>query len=86
MQYDDTEFTLATCVLHDAAKLGCDHRDTINNTEIRLKTSHTVPASKFVVEYVIEGSSAFDEASRISKTMVAKLTAHVAENVFELFM
>ena len=36
-QYDDVDFALTKCVFQDAAEHGCDHDNTINKIEIRLK-------------------------------------------------
>ena len=51
-QYDDVEYTLATCILRGATEHGCDHHDAVNRTENT--TPHDIPVSKFNVERTIE--------------------------------
>ena len=55
--------------------------------QIFLKTrSHAMPASRFVVERIIEGSSVCEVFSRITEAMVEELTVYVAANIIELFV
>ena len=82
-QYD-VESSLATCVLHDAAKHGDEHHDAVKRIGILLKTQgHAIISSKCVVEHSIEGC---DASSRIDKAMVANLRIHAAANIIKLFV
>ena len=86
-QYNDVKSTLATYVLCDCAKKGCDHHNAINRIEIRLITRcHATPASRIAVELTIEGAAVSDAASRVAETMVVDLTVHVSTSTFKLFM
>ena len=85
-QYVNVKCTLAACVLHYATKQRCKHRDTINKIEIRLKTRyHGIPVSKFVVEHIIDGASVCDVASRVTETIITKLTIYAIPSIVELF-
>ena len=51
MTMSNAEFMLATEVLHNAAKRGCDYYDVVNKIENCVKTRHhAIPASKFITE------------------------------------
>ena len=86
-QYNDIECTLATCVLHNATKLGRNHHDATNRIKIQLKTRHhAFLASRFVIELVIEVTAVWDVTLRVAEAMVAESTLHATGNVIELFM
>ena len=86
-QYDDVECTLATCLLHDVTKRGCDHHDAVKKFEIRLKTRlYAITPSRFFVEHTIEDAPLCDAASRETEAIVAELTVHTARKVIELLV
>ena len=84
-QYEAVECTLATCVHNDTSKHECNHHDAVNIIDLRLRTRrHAIPASRFVLEYTIEGAPVCDVASKGTKAVVSELTVHAVANVMEL--
>ena len=82
-QYNDAECPLATCVLHDSAKFGCNHHDTRNGFQIRLKALlHAIPAFSFVVKHAIETIPDSDVVSEIAKAMVTELIVYAVEYIW----
>ena len=79
----DSEYTLATRVLHGATKREWDDHDDSNTIEICLKTlRHFIPESKIIVEH----TTVCDVASSVAEVMAAELTVHIATNVVKLFV
>ena len=87
--YNNTECTVASCILHDMAKHGYNHYYAVNWIKLRLKVEcyAIIPASRFAIKDTTEGAPACDVASGAIKTKtVIELTVYVAANIVELFM
>ena len=77
---------MSMCVLHNAAKYGCDHQGAIIRIKIRLKGRlHPVSSSRFVVEHTNEGAPGCDASLRVAVSIVVEIKVHAAGNV-ELFV
>ena len=81
------QWKLATCVPHDPASHGCDHHDTVNRIEIRLKIRrHNIPVFRFAIEHTANvGAPVCVVISRVFKAIASELIVHAAANGVELF-